>query len=100
MSLLSRVGALAALALMLFAVVGCGGTDLDATKTEEEVKENVEKTQGIKVSSVDCPSGIAVEPKTKFSCTIHLSSGKTATGYLLIRDKDANLNFLRLQLNK
>lgn len=101
MNWLGRPGALVALALIALVpasvAVGCGGTDLDATKTEEEVKENVEEVKGTDVASVDCPSGIAVEPNTKFSCEVRLSNGKIETATLLIRNKDADLDFLSLE---
>jgi uncharacterized protein DUF4333 len=100
MSLLGRFGALAALACVVFLAAGCGGTELDTTKTEEQLEANLENTQGLKVDDVDCPSGIDVEPKTKFSCTVHLSGGGTKTANLEIRDKEANLDFLSLQPGK
>ena len=97
MSLSSRFGALAALALALLAIAGCGDTIVDLSKTEDQIKANVEHTQHEKVDSVDCPDDVAVEPKAKFSCTVHLSDGGTAKANLEIRDEDANLNFLSLQ---
>lgn len=100
MSSLGRLGVLVALALALFVpaslVAGCG-TALDATKTEEQIKEEVENVRGTKVESVDCPSDVSVDPQTRFSCEVRLSDGKVETATLLIRDKDANLDFLKLQ---
>ncbi len=100
MSLLGRFGALVALALVAFLAAGCGGTDLDASKIEEQLEANIENTEKTKVSSVDCPSGVAVEPKTTFSCTVHLASGGTETITLLIRDKEANVSIVKRQPNK
>ncbi len=100
MSLLGRFGALAALVLAVFAVAGCGGTDLDAGKIEEQLQANIENTQKRKVSSVDCPSGVAVEPKTTFSCTVRLADGSQETATILIRDKEANTTLLKLQPDK
>jgi NAD(P)H-hydrate repair Nnr-like enzyme with NAD(P)H-hydrate epimerase domain len=92
--------ALAALALAAFFGAGCGGTEIDASKTQDLVKANVEHTQHVKVSSVDCPSGVEVDPGKTFSCTVHFSSGKTSTATLEIRDKDANMAFLNLSAAK
>lgn len=100
MSLLVRTGAFAALVLAVFLAVGCGGTILDLSKAEDQIEANIENTQGKKVSSVDCPSDIEVEPKTTFSCTVHLSDGSTATATLLIRNEDADLDFLSFKANK
>jgi uncharacterized protein DUF4333 len=97
MTPLGRFGALAALALALFLATGCGGTVLDSASTEDQIEAEVEKTQGKKVSSVDCPSDVEIEPKTTFTCAVHLADGDTETATLLIRDEDANLNFVKLQ---
>jgi Domain of unknown function (DUF4333) len=86
-----------ALALAVFLAPGCGGTVLDAASTEDQIEAEVEKTQGEKVSSVDCPSDVEIEPKTTFACTVRLANGDTETATLLIRDEDANLSFLKLQ---
>jgi hypothetical protein len=100
MSSLSRSGAVVALALAVFLAVGCGGTVLDAASTEEQVKANVESTQKEKVSSVDCPSDVQIEAGAKFSCTVRLKQGGSATAVLLIRDEDANLDFVKLEPDK
>jgi len=100
MSLLGRSALLVVLVLVPFQVLGCGGTQLDSSKVEDQVEANLENTQGKKVSSVDCPSGVDVDPGAKFSCVVHLSGGGTETATLLIRDKDANLSLLKLQANK
>jgi NAD(P)H-hydrate repair Nnr-like enzyme with NAD(P)H-hydrate epimerase domain len=95
-----RSSALTALALAVFLAVGCGGTELDAAATEDQVAKSAEESRGEKVSSVDCPSGVEVEPGAKFSCTVRLSDGKTATATLKIRDEDANLDFVHLGPSK
>jgi NAD(P)H-hydrate repair Nnr-like enzyme with NAD(P)H-hydrate epimerase domain len=100
MSLLRRSGALAAPVLAVFLWAGCGGTELDAAATEEQVAQSAEEARQEKVSSVDCPSGVKIEPGTEFSCTVRFSNGKTATATLKIRDEDANLDFVRLGSGK
>lgn len=100
MSLLGRFGALAALALAVFLVTGCGGTVLDSASTEDQIEAEVEKTQNKKISSVECPSDIEVEPKTEFTCSVHLAGGGTETATLMIRDEDANVSFLNLEPDK
>ncbi len=100
MSWLGRPGAIAALLTVAFLAIGCGGTNLDLSKTEDQIQANIENTQGTKVASVDCPSGVAVDPGATFSCTVHLSNGDTDIATLRIRDKDANLDFINLQPSK
>jgi len=100
MSWLGRLGAIAGLLAAVFLVAGCGGTILDLSKTEDQIEANIENTQGKKVSSVDCPADIEVEPKTTFSCTVRLSDGSTATATLMIRNEDADLDFVSFKANK
>ena len=100
MNWLGRCVVLAALFLAALLAVGCGGTAIDPSKVQGEVKENIEKVKQTKVSSVACPSGVEVEPKAKFSCTVRLANGKTETATLQIVDSNANLNFLNLRPDK
>jgi hypothetical protein len=100
MSWLGRSGAVAALLAVVLLVAGCGGTILDLSKTEDQIQANIEDTQDVKVSSVDCPADIEVEPKTTFSCTVHLSDGGTAVATLRIRNEDADLDFVSFKANK
>jgi hypothetical protein len=89
-----------AIVVAAFLAVGCGGTIIDLSKTQDQIAAEVEQKRGKKVSSVDCPSDVKVEPKAKFTCTVRFADRSTATATLLIRDEDADLNFLTLQPNK
>lgn len=86
-----------ALIPVVLSVAACGGTVLDSASTEDQLVVEIEKTQGQKVSSVDCPSDVEIEPKTTFTCAVRLAGGDTETATLLIRDEDANLSFVKLQ---
>jgi NAD(P)H-hydrate repair Nnr-like enzyme with NAD(P)H-hydrate epimerase domain len=97
----ARLGSVLAAALVLAAsAFGCGGTALDDKKTEDQIKDSVEKAKGGQVTSVDCPSGVDIEPGKVFSCTVTLQGGKTETAKLKIRDEDANLDFFDLEPSK
>lgn len=100
MTYIGRLAVAAAFALVALSVAGCGGTVIDQSKVEDQIKATVEESPQTKVSSVNCPSDVEVEPKAKFSCTVHLSGGGTQTATLLIRDEDANLTLLNLQPDK
>jgi Domain of unknown function (DUF4333) len=100
MGLIGRTGALAALLAAALAVAGCGGTEIDSQKTEEQLKASIENIHGDKVSAVECPSGVAVEPGATFTCSVKFSSGKEETATLKIRDKEADLNFEGLSPGK
>lgn len=100
MSLLGRLSALAALALTVFLVVGCGGTVLDDAKAEAAIEDNLEKSVGQKVSSVECPSGVEVEADKTFDCTVTLADGKTETATLKIVNEDADIEITNLQPGK
>jgi Domain of unknown function (DUF4333) len=95
MSFVDRVGAIAALMLAAAVAIGCG-TALDDEKNEDQVKASVEEVRGTAVSSVDCPSGVEVEPGTIVICEVSFPGGKTERAKLKIRDEDANLDFLDL----
>ncbi len=97
MSLLGRFAALAALALGVFLAVGCGETVIDSAKTEAAIEENLEKSVGQNVSSVDCPSGIEVKAGATFDCTVHLKGGKQETAMLKILNADADVEVTNLK---
>src|SRR5262245_45015866 len=106
-----------ALAFTGLSVSGCGKTVLDDVKLEETSKANLEtqleesrdeqpqgqlqKKLGIsideKISSVDCPSGVEVEPGNTIACTVTFANGKTATATYEIRNKDADVSELSLE---
>jgi hypothetical protein len=117
MNPLGRRGALAALALLVLAVAGCGGTVLDPTKIEAQSEENLENNLparlaqgrpgeelqdelGIsadeKISSVDCPSGVDIEVGNTFDCVVEFANGQTTTETFRIEDEDGNVTQLSL----
>jgi NAD(P)H-hydrate repair Nnr-like enzyme with NAD(P)H-hydrate epimerase domain len=100
MSLLSRSGALLALALAAFLIAGCGETVIDDAKTEAAIEENLQKSVGQKVSSVDCPSGVEVKAGKTFDCAVSLAGGKKETATLKILNSDADVEVTDLQPNK
>jgi len=78
-----------------FTFDGCGGgTVLDATKTEEQLKASLSNSLEEKVSTVDCPSGEKVEAGRTFSCSVKLADGKTGKATLEIRNKDADISVI------
>jgi hypothetical protein len=97
MSSLGRFAALAVLALLALAAVGCGETVIDDVKTEAALEQNLKNSVGQKVSSVDCPSGVEVEKGKTFECTIKLASGKQETATLKILNSDADVEVTELK---
>jgi NAD(P)H-hydrate repair Nnr-like enzyme with NAD(P)H-hydrate epimerase domain len=96
MSLLGRFAALAALALVAFLAVGCG-TNIDSSKTEDQLKAYLEKMQSTKVSSVDCPSGVEVKAGNTFDCTVSLAGGKEETVTVKILNSDADTEITNIK---
>ncbi len=96
----ARLGALLAVGVAALLAAGCGGTVIDRQKVEEQVKASSENARGAKVSSVECPSGVDVDPGASFTCTVKFSSGKEATAKLKIRNKEADLDFEDLSPDK
>jgi Domain of unknown function (DUF4333) len=98
MSHKGRLAALAfALALVLALAAGCGKTVIDDVKTEEALQQNVEDSLGQKVRSVECPSGVEVEAKATFECTIDMVKGDDQTATLRIRNDDADVEVVELR---
>jgi hypothetical protein len=100
MSLLGRSAALIALALAAFLAAGCGGTVIDDAKTEAAIEQNLKKSVGQKVSSVECPSGVEVKAGKTFACTVSLVGGKQETATLKIINTDADVELTGLKPNK
>lgn len=100
MSLLSRIGAVAALAIAVFVAVGCGETVIDSAKTEAAIEQNLENSVGQKINSVDCPSGVEVKAGTTFDCTVSMAGGKQETATLKIINSDADVEVTDLKANK
>lgn len=96
MDLVKRLGAIAGVVSIALLAVGCGETVIDATKTEEALQANLSKSLETKVSAVDCPSDVEVEPKATFTCSVELAGGKTETATLRILNEDADVSVVRL----
>lgn len=97
MSLLGKLGALLALALTPFSVLGCGETVIDSAKTEGAIEENLEKSVGQKVASVECPSGVKVEKGNTFECSVKLQNGREETATLKVLNSDADVELTDIQ---
>ena len=100
MNSLGRFGAPAALVLAAFLAAGCGETVIDDAKTEAAIEDNLQKSVGQKVSSVDCPSGVEVEAGKSFDCAVELAGGKSETATLKILNDDADVEVTDLQPDK
>jgi hypothetical protein len=94
------LGAFALLLALATFAVGCGDTVLDSAKTEETIQANLEKSVHEKIKAVDCPSDQKVEVAKTFTCTVVYPDGKQATATLKIRNKEADVSFVGLKLNK
>ena len=100
MSSFGRCAALAALVLAAFLAMGCGETVIDATKTEAAIEDNLQKSVGQKVSSVDCPSDVEVKAGKSFECAVTLADGKKETVTLKILNSDADVELTDLSPDK
>lgn len=92
----ASVLAVVALATAALVVAGCGETVIDRAKIEAALEENLRKSTHERVSSVDCPSSVEVEPGASFECTIKLAGGKEEAATLRIRNKNADVEVTRI----
>jgi hypothetical protein len=94
------IGAMALSVALAFVAAGCGDAVLDSVKTEEAIQANLEKSVNEKIKAVDCPADQKVEAGKTFTCTVIFADGKQATATLKIRNKEADVSFVGLKLNK
>jgi hypothetical protein len=86
--------------VLVLAVAGCGETVIDSAKTEGAIEHDLEKSVGLKIASVDCPSDIEVKTGTKFQCVVTETGGKKQTATLKILNEDADVSLVDLSPNK
>lgn len=96
MTYFARLTALTGLIAVALVAAGCG-TAIDDAATEDVIEQNLENSVGQKVSSVECPSGVEVEPKATFDCEVTLADGKSETVTLKILNEDADIEIAELQ---
>jgi NAD(P)H-hydrate repair Nnr-like enzyme with NAD(P)H-hydrate epimerase domain len=70
------VGVAVGAVLAALAITACGGKVIDDGKAEGFIEDGLEKQAGIKVSSVDCPSGVDIEKGKAFDCTAQTERGE------------------------
>jgi hypothetical protein len=87
-------------AVLAFALAGCGETVIDSAKTEGAIEHDLEKSVGLKIASVDCPSDVEVKKGTKFQCVVTEAGGKKQTATLKILNEDADVSLVDLSPNK
>jgi NAD(P)H-hydrate repair Nnr-like enzyme with NAD(P)H-hydrate epimerase domain len=69
------LGVAVAAALAALAIGACGGKVIDDGKAEGFIEDGLQKQAGVKVSSVDCPSGVDVEKGGTIDCTAQTDRG-------------------------
>jgi hypothetical protein len=94
------VVALALLGIVVLGAAGCGSTVIDDEKAADTLQASLEKSLHEKIKAVDCPSDIKVEAGKRFTCTVEISKGKSATATLKILNQNADVGLVGLQANK
>ncbi|MEX2447920.1 MAG: DUF4333 domain-containing protein [Solirubrobacterales bacterium] len=97
MSRIARLAALAALLATALAAAGCGETVIDDAKTEAALEQDLQGALGEKVTAVECPSGVEVEPGATFECDVILAGGERRSATLRIRNEDADIEVTGLK---
>lgn len=78
------------------ALVGCGGTVIDANKAQAAILAEVQIKTDTKIASVKCPTDVEVIPGAEFSCVVTAKDGAEATADLQILNGDADVDIVRL----
>jgi hypothetical protein len=89
-------GAALAFVLTVLALAACGDPVIDDDKAEDVVRADLERGLDIRIESVECPSGVDVEPGETFECSVTAANGDEAKATLKIRNEDADLRFIDL----
>lgn len=84
-------------ACALLAVAGCGS--IDATKTEKAVREEIARSIGAKLRSVECPENVPLDRGRNFVCTATGADGTRVPVPVTQTDDAGNVEF-RAQLIK
>ena len=84
-------------ACALLAVAGCGS--IDASKTEKAVRDEIARSIGAKLRSVECPEDIPLERGRNFVCTAMGADGTRVAVPVTQTDDAGNVEF-RAQLIK
>ncbi len=92
---------LATVAVIGVALVAAGcGTVIDQEKLQDTAQQSLEGSLHEKIKTVDCPSGLSVDPGSTFTCDVFLPNGKQMTATLEIRNKEADITIVGLKANK
>lgn len=73
---------------------------IDSGKTEAALQQDLRRSTGQKVSSVDCPSGVEVKAGKTFQCTADLAGGGQQRVTLKILNSDADVEVTNLEQQK
>lgn len=86
-----RTLALVLAACAMLALAGCGS--IDATKTENAVEQEIVRSIGAKLGSVECPEDIPLERGRNFVCTAIGADGTRVPVTVTQTDDSGNVNF-------
>ena len=87
------LSALAAVALAIVGVAGCGGSGtLDATRIEKAIEVSVAQQRHI-LSIAVCPTGVTRQAGRQFTCTATLASGHQFSFLVTEKDNKGNVRY-------
>jgi hypothetical protein len=85
---------LAALALAIVGVAGCGGSSgtLDATRIEKAIEVSIAQQRHV-LSIAVCPTGVTRQAGRQFTCTATLASGHQFSFLVTEKDNKGNVQY-------
>jgi hypothetical protein len=84
---------LAALALAIVGVAGCGGGGtLDATRIEKAIEVSVAQQRHV-LSIAVCPTGVTRQAGRRFTCTATVASGRQFSFLVTEKDDKGNVSY-------
>jgi len=87
------LSALAAVALAIAVVAGCGGSGtLDATRIEKAIEVSVAQQRHV-LSIAVCPTGVSRQAGKQFTCTATVANGSQFSFLVTEKDNKGNVRY-------
>ena len=74
---------------------GCATKKIDTSKAERSIKAGLESRarNGVSITSVACPTSVAVKKGNNFACTVTARNGETAKVEVVQTDNKGNVTY-------
>jgi hypothetical protein len=89
--------AVVVVAWVALATPGCGSSVIDHQKVARDVQQNLRDSLNVSVRSVSCPSGLPVEPHSRFVCRVDAGGAQEIDAVLEVLNSGADIRLATLR---